>query len=68
MGRRRGAGREERGRGQRKGTAFDGRNPLPLMLLLLIKYSNHYFSTGIKKYTRKENVYLIRDHLLFLNT
>lgn len=45
-----GKGKEERGRQKGKGAekrmAFTGRNPLLLILFLLIRYSSHYFSTG----------------------
>lgn len=48
-----GKGRKERGRqkgkrGQKEGTALIGRNLLLLLLFLLIRYSSHYFSIGIK--------------------
>lgn len=31
------------GKGEAEGTAFDGRNPLQIMLFVVIKYSSLYF-------------------------
>lgn len=41
--------------GQKEAIAFDVRNPLLLMLFLLIKYPSQYFGTGTKqKHMRKK--------------